>query len=355
MPQIPPSTDQFSEVLKELTDFQDYFTDEAKIKELVDYIHEQTGLNKISIRFGIKRIAPLLASKLGVPLLNKLHGQLSQYGWYLTLSQRLLDSLKTMSDKSLDLALDIPSTEHLEALITDKAKWVNLKPEHQGLVQLLLGQNSLSEGLDGTRQSIEVALQQQLDSLVNKLSFDLDLKTPDFMISEAQGAEAGSAQWLIYGRRQARLIGRNNSLQQLDEFFDQEASFAWWAITGSGGVGKSRLALDVITQRQILWEVGFLPHAKLKKTDALSGWWPQNPTIIVIDYAAEYAEPIRDWIDHFIKHKAHFDFPVRLLILEREYKGQNWWEQLVDGSGEALNRKKYLFNAVCNFSSFGAD
>jgi len=164
-------------------------------------------------------------------------------------------------------------------------------------VQLLLGQNELSEGIDSTRQSLEETLQHKLDSLVNKLAFSLDLKTPDFIIAEAQDAEAGSAQWLTYSRRQARLIGRSNSLHQLDEFFDQDASFGWWVIAGSGGVGKSRLALDAIEHRQTLWEVGFLSNTKLKKDDALSGWQPQSPTIIVIDYAAEYPEAIQYWID----------------------------------------------------------
>ena len=346
MPKPAPTTEQFSEVLNQLTDFKDYFTEDSKINELVDVIYEETKLPKAAIRLAVKRIAPFLAGTVGVAIMNKLHANLSNYSWYFTLSQRLLDALKTLGDQSLDLALDIPSTENLEALITDKAKWANLKPEHQGLVQLLLGQNELSEGLDSTRRALDETLQSRLDSIVNKLAFNLDLKTPDFIIGEAENAAAGSAQWLTYSRRQARLIGRNNSLHQLDEFFDQEANFAWWVVSGSSGVGKSRLALDAIEHRQTLWDVGFLSNTKLMKEDALSGWETQSPTIIVIDYAAEYPEAIQYWLDYFIQHRERFDFPVRLLILEREYQNQRWWEKLVSGTSDAQRRKNYLFTSV---------
>jgi len=121
MPKTAPTADQFSEILNELTDFKDYFTENSKISELVDYIHSETNVPKAAIRLGVKRIAPFLAGTVGVAIFNKLHANLSKYSWYFTLSQRLLDSLKTMGDKSLDLALDIPSNENLEALITDKA------------------------------------------------------------------------------------------------------------------------------------------------------------------------------------------------------------------------------------------
>lgn len=343
MPNKATTLDQFSEVLNKLTDFQDYFTEDSKINELVEYVHSETNVPRAAVRLAIKRIAPFLASSVGVPMLDKLHSKLSEYSWYYTLSQRLLDSLKTIGDKTLDLALNIPSNERLEALITDKAKWANLKPEYQGLVQLLLGQNEISEGLDGARNAIEETLQRELNTIVNKLSFHLDLRSPDFLISEARDAEAGSAQWLTYASRQAMLIGRNALLNQLESFFDQENSFGWWVISGGGGVGKSRLALDSIEPRQALWDVGFLSNSKLKKDDALSGWLPQSPTIIVIDYAAEYPEAVSQWLDYFIQHREQFDFPVRLLILEREYKNQQWWEQLVEGSSAGLNRKKYLY------------
>ena len=342
MPATPQATEQLSQVLNELTDFQDYFTEDEKINELVDYIHDQTNVNKAAIRLSIKRIAPFLASSVGRPMLRKLHGKLSQYDWYFTLSQRLLDSLKTLNDRTVDLALDIPSLDNLESLITDKAKWANLNAEHQGFVQLLLGQHSLSEGLDGTRQAVEAVMQQQLETLVNKLSLNLDLKAPDFLKEQAQRGESGSAQWLTYGRQQARLIGRESSLLQLNNFIEHEDGFRWWAITGKGGIGKSRLALDVIQQHNSLWEVGFLSHTKLKKDDALSNWKTQSPTIIVVDYAAECPDAISNWIDYFIKHEGDFDFPVRLLILEREYKEQKWWNELTSINSAALIRRSYL-------------
>ncbi|MEE9351383.1 MAG: tetratricopeptide repeat protein, partial [Thiotrichaceae bacterium] len=261
----------------------------------------------------------------------------TNYSWYLNLTQNLLNILrtKTQTDKLLSEALDIPSTENLEKLITDKARWAGLKEEQQGLVQLLLGQNAATEG-----QDLQL---QQLNHIIDKLAFDLDLKTPDVIEAQTQTAKLKSSLWLTYAHRQAQLIGRENDLQQLDSFFDQDESFSWWVITGAGGIGKSRLVLEALISHQNTWEVGFLPTEKLKKADALSQWQPKAPTIIVIDYAAEYAKPIEAWLDHFIQQEQSYPFPIRLLILEREIRQQTWWDELTQSGSGALVRNEYLY------------
>jgi hypothetical protein len=53
MPKPAPTTDQFSEILNELTDFKDYFTEDSKINELVEYIHTETSVPKAAIHHQI--------------------------------------------------------------------------------------------------------------------------------------------------------------------------------------------------------------------------------------------------------------------------------------------------------------
>ncbi|GJL76047.1 hypothetical protein [Nitrosomonas sp.] len=337
-----PLTEAFANTLTELAAFKEYFTDDEKIKLLVEWLHEETKISKVSARLVVKHIAPLVLARLadlgklmGDAWLRKLHGRLSQYSGYRNFTVWLLHILKTRTDKSYEAALDIPATANLEKLILSPGLWANLQSEQKAVVQLLLGQNDLSAGQN--------LLIQQLDQLTRSLAFDLDLNTPEFIEKQTEHAKSGSPQWLTYAHRQARLIGRGNDLQLLKNFIEQETLFSWWLIIGAGGIGKSRLALEALIRHQAQWDVGFLSKEKLGKPDAHSNWLPTAPTVIVIDYAAEQPEAIGAWMDHLLKHQTDYDFPVRLLILEREYRQQTWWEQLVPATTTGNRRKQALY------------
>ena len=360
----------FIELLTELAEFKDYFTEDDHIDILVKWLQEETGVSKMKATFAVKHIAPFVVScveKLVGTLANswkaKLHERLSRYGdnsWYYRLSENILNILKTRTDKSLDLALQVPTEDNLLALLEDKVSWSNLKAEQQGLIQLLSGQTVQKKQLseiqssqsDQTKQLNQVQSSQveqlshleQIIQLIQAPTFQLDLKTPDYLQSlvDKNPPEKGTARWLTYTARQAKLVGRETELNLLDEFFNQDKTFSWWAVTGQGGVGKSRLALEALI-KQSLWYGGFVPEEKLKTVDALSRWQPTCPTILVIDYAAKYPETVAGWIDHLQQHQDSYDFPVRLLLLEREFKEQDWWKTLLPGSSTGLARQTDLF------------
>ena len=350
-----PSKD-FSETLDELIAFKEYFTDDDKNKVLAQWIHEETGINKAAVRLSLKYVAPFVIARLanagkivGQAWMAKLHDRLGEKEWYLNFTQNLLNTLKTKTDKSLGTAFEIPSKENIGALVSNPARWESLKPEQQGLVQLLHCQNAQTEMIDGLQQQQELAT-NQLDNIINFLTFDLDLKTPEFLVNEAEKAleqqeQKSSAAWLTFTSRQADLIGREHSLKLLNDFFDADKNFIWLVITGDGGTGKSRLALDALLSRQSYCDVGFLHSDKLDKSDDLNKWRPALPTIITIDYASEYPKQIANWIDHFIQHQDDYDFPVRLLILERVTKQQSWWDTLVPSRSDGIRRKGYLFTS----------
>ncbi|MBB1485811.1 hypothetical protein [Oceanospirillum sediminis] len=268
------SPKNLTDILKELAGYEDFFKEEEKTKDLVNWVHEETGINKLSIRLAIKHVAPLViagvekaAGLVADSWKAKLHERLSRYShdnWYFRLSESLLNILKTRTNKSLDQALKAPDRASLNTLLKDDVHWANLKAEQQGLIQILNLQTEHGETLADTRNLMQDAIQH--------LRFQLDLKTSDYFQQalDAHPPEKGTASWLTYTSRQAELVGRNTELRLLDQFLNQSDNFSWWAITGEGGVGKSRLALDALIQ-QPLWYGGFLPEHKLDTPDALRG------------------------------------------------------------------------------------
>lgn len=350
MPKISASPSKnFAETLDELIAFKEYFTDNEKSKVLGEWVHKETGINIVVCRIAIKHIAPFLIIRLadvgqivGQKWMAQLHDKLGDYEWYFNFTQNLLNTLKTRTENTLGEAFTVASTEHLAALFTP-ARWESLSSEQQGLVQLLIGQNQHSEAHDLIRSEI-VNLQFTMDQLLNSLLYDLALETPDQIIREPRESEKGTVAWLNYSAQSAKLIGREKSLMQLDDFFNLEDNFAWWTITGEGGTGKSRLALETIKLQEPLWEVGFFNNKKLENVDSLYKWSPSSPTVIVIDYGAEYPSEIGDWINQLIikNEEGSLLFPVRLLILERHSEQMSWWEYLTVGSRAAIDRQNYL-------------
>ena len=142
-----------------------------------------------------------LSKTVGNAWLRKLHGRLSRHRGYLNFTLRLADTLKTRTDRTYERAIECPATVNLEQVIGTPAVWENLGDDKKAVVQLLLGQNEISEGIDVVRQHVE-----QLRRL---LTFDLNLNSPTFIEEQTKDAAQGSAKWLTSAHRQAELVGRS--------------------------------------------------------------------------------------------------------------------------------------------------
>jgi Palmitoyl protein thioesterase len=89
-----------------------------------------------------------------------------------------------------------------------------------------------------------------------------------------------------YSARVLPFIGRDAESKVLVDFLGGlEQPFRWMVMHGSGGVGKSRIALELcLHARSEWWHAGFLPEGGLEPD--WGRWWPLLPTLIVIDYVA---------------------------------------------------------------------
>lgn len=119
-----------------------------------------------------------------------------------------------------------------------------------------------------------------------------------------------------------RFVGRKDELAALKKFLLAERSqpFAWWLITGGGGAGKTRLALELCHYAYRRgWQVGFLADGFKADVAPLNTWCPQVPTLIVADYVMKRVGEIRTLAARLARRD---DLPpVHLLLLEREGGG----------------------------------
>lgn len=109
--------------------------------------------------------------------------------------------------------------------------------------------------------------------------------------------------------------GRRKELEQLRAFCGQEdVAFRWWAVTGAGGAGKSRLVYEFGREMESSgWNVLWLNSTHMDHLDTLP---IPTKTLVVVDYAQAYLGPLGHWMEQ-LAQRDHL-VPVRLLLLERD-------------------------------------
>lgn len=95
---------------------------------------------------------------------------------------------------------------------------------------------------------------------------------------------------LRYNRQWLRYIPPIKAEQALEEFLHDPAPFLWWGIVAPGGVGKSRLAQELVLKlrKEHGWDAGFLSGDSGTEwlTSKSAGWRPRRPSLLIVDYAA---------------------------------------------------------------------
>ncbi|TAD87078.1 MAG: hypothetical protein EAZ99_18925, partial [Alphaproteobacteria bacterium] len=139
-------------------------------------------------------------------------------------------------------------------------------------------------------------------------------------------------------------IGRLEELAKIKDLLSGDQPFRWMLGYGSGGAGKSRLALEACDQASGEgWVTGFLDRRRLAGfvTEACDVWQPLRPTLIVIDYPAEEPQSVSDLLHGLAGRAEDLAHPVRVLLLERDAQGE-WIKKLGlerSGSGSLTNAR----------------
>jgi len=135
-----------------------------------------------------------------------------------------------------------------------------------------------------------------------------------------------------YGSRKIAFRGRENEMRELESFLTGDAQFAWCLLTGPGGAGKSRLALELCLTQEVDWRAGFLDKSLLADRTFWLTWRPNRPTLLVVDYASAYAEQVGDLVRDLSRKRSVPNFPIRLLLIDRD--ANEWYGRFL-GKGNS--------------------
>ena len=162
---------------------------------------------------------------------------------------------------------------------------------------------------DGRHEAVRVILEHLLE--------EIDPNTYK-MLSYHEGALSNEdlAQRFSYDADIVPFVGRDQEQKELKGFLgDSKIPFRWWAITGPGGAGKSRLAFEFKKQICAEWDVHYLVPEEYGKLFELSDRLTRK-TLIIADYVQEHAQELGMWMEG-LNERAH-SLPLRVLLVERE-------------------------------------
>lgn len=146
----------------------------------------------------------------------------------------------------------------------------------------------------------------------------------------------------LYDADYIPFFGREDELRQLADFCGDPGQIRWWAVTGPGGTGKSRLAYEFTRKkRQEGWNVLWIKNDL--HVDALS--LGTERTIVVADDAQAYLSKLGQWLkQQSVEHSCP---ALRLLLLERDgmdLKTASWSEVLQGSDDENTPQKDLCYD-----------
>lgn len=196
--------------------------------------------------------------------------------------------------------------------------------------EALLVQKLATEGLRQMGYALE-EIKEGIDRVIKQTAVKPSLSLPNIRVG------IDRKDMFQFKAAYTTFIGREQEIQQLDEFVrvDNDYLIRWLMVTGPGGIGKSRLALEYCQKiRQQGFDAGFLTAENLYR---LQDYQPEKPTLIVIDYVAAQSNLVSSVIlDLHRRQTTNNPLPrnknLRLLLLERDISydtnnnNGNWWK-----------------------------
>lgn len=156
-----------------------------------------------------------------------------------------------------------------------------------------------------------------------------------------------------YDAKNVEFFGRKDEIEKLIDFCLDMRKILWWAVTGAGGTGKSRLAYEFskkIQEGKIerINDNWYIKNIKwptfIKSIDFKSAWYFNKNIFLIIDYVHAYEVQIGQWISWLEQTSGNFLGKLRILLIERDTQKINsvdgkilnpvWFDFLYEGFSE---------------------
>ena len=143
-----------------------------------------------------------------------------------------------------------------------------------------------------------------------------------------------------YSNEYLKFWGRKVELAQLDNFLETDRLFQWWALTGQGGAGKSRLAFEFLRRCQSRW-FGFFLNFNVTENTA-EQFCPFHDTLIIVDYVKSNEYRIAKTVSILIDKFKPLQYKLRILFLERDnlLMSGSWYSTLISAL-DVLHRSEF--------------
>ena len=184
---------------------------------------------------------------------------------------------------------------------------------------------------DGQYVCVRIILEQLLMDLNLNQYHQLPVK-----LRECGFGTESFAERLAPETRAAEFCGRDVEYGELLDFcLERKDSFLWWAVTGEGGAGKSRIAYELsICMRKKGWNVFFLKKYNNCLSFELPSMQNGKNTLYILDRVIGYEEQIGNWMEE--RYHQSKGTIVRILLIERSNGNlsQNGWIEQILYSAE---------------------
>lgn len=130
----------------------------------------------------------------------------------------------------------------------------------------------------------------------------------------------------LYNNAIDNFTGRKQYVDQILNGFlasptPKSPKFQYVYLSGEAGVGKSRLALELVQQVSQIWSLSMFVRRKhlenVIECVCSADWKPSEPTFIIFDYATEALPNVERLLTGLASRKDEFPYPLRLLLIAR--------------------------------------
>ena len=146
-----------------------------------------------------------------------------------------------------------------------------------------------------------------------------------------------------YNAKYIPFTGREQERRQLQAFFHSSEPLKWWAVTGPGGAGKSRLVFEAAEELKGQgWTVQYLKSSSYRTLEKLP-LHAGRGALLVADYAQAYVGVIGRWLEELEGQRR--STPLRVLLIERD--GQSCEESSWGSQLQGAMQRSRIAKALC--------